>query len=318
MYTLYIQHKDKVFLPIVESGVQWETKRKGSPGKLTFKVIKDSIIDFTEGDAVIFFDGEDKVFYGFIFKKSRDKQGIISVTAYDQLRYLKNKDTYVYTNKTASEVITMLANDFTLNLGDIEETKHKIDSRVEDNQTLFDIIQNALDLTLNATRELYILYDDCGKLTLKNISSMKVGILVDKDTAENFNYETSIDSETYNQIKLVYDNGDAGKREVYIAKDSSNINKWGILQYYEKVNSKQGVKDKADVLLKLYNGATRSLAIKGVVGDSRVRAGCMIAVSLDVGDTKTQSWLLVDKVTHQYSESMHTMDLSLVGGDYSA
>lgn len=35
---------------------------------------------------------------------------------------LKNKDTYVYTNKTASEVIKMVAEDFQLNVGELEDT----------------------------------------------------------------------------------------------------------------------------------------------------------------------------------------------------
>ena len=174
MYALYIHHKHKLFEPVVQSGVQWDTSRKGSPGKLTFSLVKDAVIDFAEGDAVSFYDGETQVFYGFVFKKSRDKSGVIDVVAYDQLRYLKNKDTYVYTNKTASEVVRMLAEDFSLKLGTVEDTRHKIDSRVEDNQTLFDIIQNALDLTLTSTRQLYVLYDNFGRLTLHNISSMKV------------------------------------------------------------------------------------------------------------------------------------------------
>ena len=61
------------------------------------------------------------VFYGFVFIKKRDKDGIISVTAYDQLRYLKNKDTYVYTNKTAGEFIQMVASDFNMQTGTIQK-----------------------------------------------------------------------------------------------------------------------------------------------------------------------------------------------------
>mgnify|MGYP007112105293 CR=1 FL=1 len=103
---LLIQHGNKVFQPVVEEGITWSTERKNTPGQLTFKVIKDDIINFTEGDAVRMKVNGTGVFYGFVFKKKRDKQGIITVTAYDQLRYLKNKDTYVYTNKTASEPVS--------------------------------------------------------------------------------------------------------------------------------------------------------------------------------------------------------------------
>ena len=93
------------------------------------------------------------------------KSDVIQITVYDQLYYLKNKDTYVYTNKTAADVIRMIAEDFQLNVGDLEDTGYTIGSRVEDNQTLFDIIQTALDETLKATSQMYVLYDDVGKLT---------------------------------------------------------------------------------------------------------------------------------------------------------
>ena len=317
-YELLIQHGSKVYQPIVTGEIQWQTERKGVQGSLTFKVVKDATLNFTEGDAVrLKVDGQ-KVFYGFVFQKKRDKEGIITVTAYDQLRYLKNKDTYVYSNKTASEVVQMLAKDFNLQCGTLEDTKFKIESRVEDNQTLFDIIQNALDLTLTSKKEMYVLYDDFGKLTLKNIGNMKVGILIDEDTGENFDYTSSIDGETYNKIKLVYENEETGKREIYIAQDGSHINQWGVLQYFETIDEKVNGKAKADALLSLYNQKTRNLTIKGAFGDVRVRAGTLVAVSLNLGDIIANSFLLVEQAKHTFSESLHTMDLTLRGGEFIA
>lgn len=317
-YELLIQHGNKVYQPIVTGEIQWQTERKGVQGSLTFKVVKDATLNFTEGDSVrLKVDGK-KVFYGFVFQKKRNKDGIITVTAYDQLRYLKNKDTYVYSNKTASEVVQMLAKDFNLQCGTMEDTKFKIESRVEDNQTLFDVIQNALDLTLQNKKEMYVLYDDFGKLTLKNIGNMKVGILIDEDTGENFDYTSSIDGETYNKIKLVYNNEKTGKRETYIAQDSSHINQWGVLQYFETIDEKTNGKAKADALLSLYNQKTRNLTIKGAFGDVRVRAGTLVAVSLNLGDIIANSFLLVEQAKHTFSESLHTMDLTLRGGEFIA
>lgn len=317
-YELLIQHGSKVHQPIVTGEIQWQTERKGKAGSLTFKVVKDSTINFTEGDAVRLKADGKNVFYGFVFQKKRDKEGIITVTAYDQLRYLKNKDTYVYSNKTASEVVQMLAKDFNLQCGTLEDTKFKIESRVEDNQTLFDIIQNALDLTLQNKKEMYVLYDDFGKLTLKNIGNMKVGILIDEDTGENFDYSSSIDGETYNKIKLVYENEESGKREIYIAQDSSRINQWGVLQYFETIDEKTNGKAKADALLSLYNQKTRKLTIKGAFGDVRVKAGTLVAVSLNLGDIVANSFLLVEQAKHSFSESFYTMDLTLRGGEFIA
>jgi hypothetical protein len=315
---LLIQNENKVFQPVIEEGITWETERKGQPGKLTFSIVKDSIINFQEGNAVSFKVDGVKVFYGFVFKKERDKGNLIKVIAYDQLRYFKNKDTYVYANKTAGELIQMIAADFNLNTGTLEDTGFKIASRVEDNKSLFDIVQNALDLTLQSKNKMYVLFDDFGKLTLKNVESMKLNLMIDDETGENFKYASSIDGETYNKIKLSYENEKTGKREIYISQDSSNINKWGVLQYFETIDDKVNGKAKSDALLKLYNKKTRNLTISNAFGDVRVRAGCSIPTKLNLGDINVQNFLLVEKVQHTFNKDEHSMNLTLRGGGFSA
>lgn len=47
-------------------------------------------------------------------KKSRNKGSTIKVVAYDQLRYFKNKDCYVYENLNLAELLKMIANDYNL------------------------------------------------------------------------------------------------------------------------------------------------------------------------------------------------------------
>lgn len=315
---LLIQNGSKVYIPIVEEGITWQTERKGSPGELKFNVLKDAAINFTEGNAVrMKVDGKN-VFYGFIFSKKRDKEGIISVTAYDQLRYFKNKDTYVYTNKTAGEFIKMLASDFQMQTGTLEDTGYKIPSRVEENSTLFDMVQSALDVTLENKKQMYVMFDDFGKITLKNISSMILNLLIDEETGENFIYTSSIDTNTFNKVKLTYENEDTGKRDVYIAQDSNNINNWGVLQYFDTLQKGENGKAKADALLALYNKKTRNLSISKALGDTRVRAGCMIVVQLNLGDVNVQNLMLVEKCKHTFSESEHFMDLTLRGGEFVA
>ena len=317
-YEIIIQNIDELYIPITEEGIVWKTERKGVPGQLDFKILDDGEIKIEEGNAVSFKVNGEKVFYGFVFTLKRDKDKLISVTCYDQLRYLKNKDTYVYNNKTAGEIIKMIAEDFEMNCGDIEDTGYKIPSRVEDNTTLFDMIQNALDLTLENKKEMYVLYDEFGKLTLKNISSMTLDILIDEETAENCDYTSSIDSNTYNKIKLTFDNDKTGKRDIYISQDGDNINRWGILQYFETIKEGENGKAKADALLSLYNQKTKSLSISNAFGDVRVRAGSMIVVKLDLGDVKLNNFMVVEKCKHEFKNDEHFMDLNLRGGIFNA
>ena len=321
---ILIQNGENIYFPIVQEGIEWETERKGNPGKLSFKVLNDNNISFEEGNPVRMSVDNENVFYGFAFSKKTSKDQIISVTCYDQLRYLKNKDTYTYTNKTAGDVVRMIANDFYLNIGEIENTNYIIANRVEDNSTLFDIIQNSLDLTLTNRGQLYVLYDNFGKIMLKNINNMRVMdnlgniLMIDIDTAGDYDYSSSIDSNTYNKIKLVYENNDSGTRDVFIAQDTSNINKWGVLQYFDKINENTNGSAKANALLSLYNKKTRTLQIKNCLGDIRVRAGSMLIVCLNLGDVQLKNWMIVEKARHKFDNKEHLMDLTLIGNNFTA
>lgn len=313
-----IQNGQTIYYPVIEGGATWDTERKGVPGKLVFTVIKDSEVNFQEGNAVMMkIDGQ-KVFYGFVFGKKRDKQQNIKVTAYDQLRYFKNKDTYVYSNKRLDEVVKMIASDFRLNLGTLENTGLKIATRVEQNKTLFDIVQTAHDITLQNVKKMFVLYDDYGKLTLKNVESMKLDLLIDEETGENFDYSSSIDGETYNKIKLAYENEKTGKREIYIAQHTKNQNEWGILQFFDTIKEGINGKAKADAILQLYNQKTRNLSIKKAFGDIRVRGGSAVIVGLNLGDMIVQKNMMVEKVKHTFEENEHWMDLTLRGGEFIA
>lgn len=306
---LLVQGADGAQDLVTLDGITLESERRGSPAKLTFTVLKDATANFPEGAQVQLKVDGTGVFNGYVFQKSRDKEQRITCTAYDQLRYFKNKDTYLYTNKTASEVLQLVAKDFNLSLGTVEDTGYRIAQRIEDSQTLFDIVLNALDLTTANTSRLYILFDDFGKICLKNAANMKLDILVDKTTAENFDYSTSIDSDTYNQIKLVQENEEKGVREVYVARDNTNVGNWGILQYYDTVPEGANAQNMVNAYLKLKNRKTRNLTIKGILGDVRVRAGCSLPVVLDLGDIQLNKYLVCDHVTHHFSADHHSMDI---------
>lgn len=120
------------------------------------------------------------------------------------------------------------------------------------------------------------------------------------------------------RIKLIYDNEDTGQRDVYIAQDSNNMNAWGVLQYYDTLQKGENGQAKVDALLSLYNKKTRKLTIKGAIGDTRVRAGSMVVVIMDLGDVKLQNLMLVETCKHTFKLDEHTMELKLRGGEFIA
>lgn len=310
---LTIQSNGKVFSPPVKDEIKIEWERSGVPGKLTFTTIKVDGMAFEEGDPVCFYYDNKNIFMGYVFTKKRDKQHHIEVTCYDQLRYFKNKFSYVFENKTATQIIQSLCQDFNLHTGTMENTYYPIATVAEENKSAFDIALQVLEDTLTNTGNMFVLYDDFGNLTLKNAANMISSTLIFENSAENFDYTSSIDDETYNSIILYY-KGENESIKIFPASSKDTINKWGTLRYFEEVKSPTIGASKAQALLKLYNKKTRSLQIKEAFGDATVRGGTLIPVRLDLGDIQANNYMLVQKVTHKFKEDQYTMDLTLEGG----
>lgn len=317
--TLIISNNNKLYQPVVLDDIQWSTERSGSAGKLTFKVVCDDNLKIEEGNQIAFRWNDSKIFLGYVFKISLDETGVLSIIAYDQLRYFKSKDTYVVTDQRADEVIrdiaTVYAKINSSQLGTIETTKYTIPSLVEDGESLFDIIADCLDAELLNSGEMYVLYDDYGKLSLKNIASMKLNVLIDENTGQNYSFSSDIDENTYNQIVLTYDDENTGKRKYFMKRDEKTISKWGLLQYYDTLQDGENGSEKAETLLKLYNNKTRSFKVSNAIGDCRVRAGVMVPVLLDLKLCKIAKWMLVESCKHTFKNNEHWMDLQLRGGD---
>lgn len=321
-FELLINHNGAIQFPPVEEGAKLVWERRGSPGRLQFTVINDGNLNFAEGDPVKLTVNGTPLFYGFVFTKRRDKEKAIEVVAYDQIRYLKNKDTIVEEDLKASELLKRIAGDFRLQLGEVADTGYVIRQIDEANQTLLDILQNALVETTQNTGKMYVLYDDVGKLCLRDTESLRLDLLINSAVAEDYSYTSSIDDQTYNKINLAFEDKKSGMRQRFIAQDGEHINQWGVLQLFEELKSDQGAAALAEAKLKLYNQKTRRLTIKNALGDVRVRGGSLVGLSLNLGDIIANQYLLVDKVTHSFKGDEHLMDLTLigngVGGDFVA
>jgi len=310
-YELFIQKGIKVYQPSTLDGITLELEEWGTPGKLTFTVLKDNIINFSEGSTVILRVNGKGVFYGYVFTKSRSDHDKINVTAYDQLRYFKNSDTYVYKNKKASDVLKMVASDYRLQTGEISDTGFVIASRIEDNKTLFDIMKEALDITEKNTGKKYILYDNFGYISLVNIDRMKTNLLLN-DESLSFDYSSSIDS-AYNKIQIYSDNKDTNIREKYIYQNGANISAWGILQKTEKIEEDSSAKIQGETLLAEYNKVTRTLSVV-TFGNIYVRPGSSVFVSLNLGDIIQNEYMTVTKSVHTFNDNDYSMNLTLKGG----
>jgi hypothetical protein len=216
----------------IAKDLTWTTTRVGRPASLEFTLIGSAIFQekafgVNNGDIVRVRLKDANVFYGYVFSVDRNQNAEWSVKAYDQVRYLLNKETYVFKNCTTGDVIRKIAADFGLKVGRIDDTGYRIPSMVEDGQTLLDIIEKANTLTMASTGRFFVFYDDFGELSLRDVTRFVPEFYIgDKSLMTEYDYSLDIDSNTYNRIKLYRNNQETGKREVFMAQDSANIARW--------------------------------------------------------------------------------------------
>jgi len=303
-----------VYEPVIVDRCEIELCRSGYAGKAIFRVLKDRTIDFTEGNEVSIFVNDVSFFKGYVFTKTRDKEDIITVLCYDQIRYLKNRGTYTFDYKKASDIVRIIAGDFRIECGNIEDSGYVIEMRTEDNKTLLDIIQNAVDITYENTGKLFVLYDNFGKLSFSEAGKLACNYLASRKTAEDFDYSSSIDKNVYNQIRLTL-KGRKGIIQEYVKKNDDDISRWGMLQYTGSIDDGENGNEKAKKLLEIYGKKKRSFSIKGAFGDTSIRGGSIIYVNYgEMGDIFIDEKMIVEKVSHVFEQGRHTMNLELKGG----
>lgn len=298
----------------VTTSVTYTTQRTGAPGKLTMNLVKGHNNSFNEGDAVKFTVNGIPVFSGFVFTQGLTRFGDLTVTAYDQIRYLRAKESYIFQAMEAGQIIQKLAGDFQLRTGTIEATGYQIPLFIKENKTMLDMISEAVMETTYNTGKVYVFYDDSsGGLSLRLAENLKVNSMIGTASLLNdYTYKTDIDADTYNRIKLVRPNEATGRTDVYLFQDSDTIAAWGTLQYYSTVDEEMNeaqIKQKASTMLAYYNRVLKTLTIEAI-GVPELRAGGMVLINIpQLGSISKNKFVLLDKVTHTFQQNNHTMQM---------
>ncbi|CAD5900543.1 hypothetical protein [Carnobacterium maltaromaticum] len=297
------------------SDVEWVTDIDFQPGKLQFDLLMDKNVQVNHGDIIRFKVAGQGIFLGKVFVKKRSQKSVWSITAYDQMRYLKNEDTTVFGALPSHDVFAKICRDNELPYKIVDRSGWNVPATIQDKKSLFTMIQNALDLTLVHYGMWYIIRDRFGVLEHVALNSLVTKLVIgDYSLATDYDFQSSID-DAANQIKLTRDNKETAKREVYIVKDSQNINYWGKLQYHETVKENMNeaqIAKQAEMLLKAKNNETKTLKV-GCIGDQSISAGSGIVLmltDLEAEGFKKQQLAIVSKCSHKWGET-HTMDLTL-------
>ena len=305
------------------SDLEITTHIQDDPGKAKFTIVSpNSPVAFNEGAGVEIRLNGYGIFKGYVFEKSiTNEKYKMEVTAYDQLRYLKNKDAMAFSGLRSDQIFSQICDKYVLKYEVVDKSDYICTAKSNDNVTLYEMIQKSLDDILVNTGEWFIIIDDFGTLKHINVYSLQPQILIgDNSGLSEFKYVTSIDKDVYNQIALYRDDKESGARKVVIINDSSkgeqsNLLQWGVLQLYEKVDENvtdAQMRTKATSLLDLYNHPSRSLTLTAI-GHEKVRAGSILQVNIKniANMAINNEVVLVTDCTHKINDSIHTMELTV-------
>lgn len=294
-----------------------KTERAGSAATLT-----GELADVTEhmprmGATVrLKVDGQ-LIFYGHVFQTTLDKFGVLSFTAYDILRYLKNTFSAYYPGTyKIRDVITDIAIANNLSVGTLAEAPTQGRALMIDNESGLDVISRLVDIGTILSGRILVFYAQGRDLRLSYADEMIADVLVgDNSLATEYTLSTSIDEDTYNQIFLYRESESSGCRHPATASDDNNTRKWGVLRLTEAVDdvmSNEQLNDRAKKMLQMKNRELKGMSITalGVVG---LRAGMMINIHFpSLRDTiSRKQTVILDTVTHNFEDGNHTMTLEV-------
>lgn len=304
---------DTLDLSTCSTQVSWSTQRTGTPGTLKFTYIRTPACRLEEGDVIRFSVDGVVQFYGWVFRRGLDRWGPVDVTCYDRLRYLKANASYSFYGQSAGDIIKQIAEDFELDVGELADTGYKLPSLIMQDKSCIDIINTAIQKTLLNTGKVFVFYDSGDGLALKEANDLKTDIVIgDYSLMTNYSFDSSIDSQTYNSVKLVRPNKKTGKADVFLQKDSETIGKWGLLQLYQTVDEAANdaqVEEQAKVSLEYYDRVLQQLKFSSL-GIPGLRAGALLLVQIaDLDGEPFNRYVMLEKVDHTFQNDTHTMEL---------
>ena len=139
--------------------IRWKGRKGSSSRTLTVQLVDDngykhaqSEIDVEQGQQCLFYYNGEELFRGIIMTQTQNNNKRLTFTAYDNGIYLaNNKDTFIYENKTASDIFRDCCTRLGLPIGEVAECTYKIPELTKPKTTAFDTIIDALSLDFDAT-----------------------------------------------------------------------------------------------------------------------------------------------------------------------
>ncbi|MDR1629602.1 MAG: hypothetical protein LBS36_05245 [Oscillospiraceae bacterium] len=299
---------------LVES-YQW-SGRKDSAARTLRVVLADhetlkdkrTGIDVEEGHQCVFLHDGKELFRGMFMRQEQNQKRMMTLTAYDNGIYLSNnKDSFSYTNKTASFVFRDVCTRFGIPFKDVADTKYIVEELPKPMTTGFDVICDALETTHDATGKRYSVVCENGTLRLiRRTDNMVQWVIGSGENLTSFTYSRDIEK-IKTRIKLLgKDNSVAAQRI-----NSEIEKKIGIFQEVSSAGTdltQAKLTELIDSMMKEQGEPERVLSLDAE-GIPEIVSGLCVFVKIPYLDLKRSFY--VESDSHSFQGGRHTMKLTL-------
>ena len=296
-------------------------------GTMEISCVRDREVDLVNGDILSLKVDGVPMFYGWIFKKDLSAYDSVKYKAYDIKKYLAYKDADITGNETINEFFERICKMAGIPYKVVHTSSYKIPTKIHDGETYNTMLQYAIDQTFAGTGLRFCVRANGPTLELVECGQQQLNILIgDRSLLTDYQYSTDIEN-TYNAFKLERELGSEEqkklneaqkvlKRKEFVKHDPENIKKWGILQYFEKMDSKWTdvqLNQRLEILNSTYNRETKELKLE-CLGNTECIAGNMVPVLIsDLEEEKVaqNQYSLITSASHTITHNDHTMSLDV-------
>lgn len=321
------QHTVRVLLQKAD-GTVWECEAigdlslsmsKNAATSLSGTLFRREATAKNEESIILLLDGE-PYFWGYIDHVSGGEEYLMNFDATDQIKFLVSNDrTQNYGEITLSEFTRRVLADLKVNnLGTIDESGHVLPEIVMQQTKVLDQIVDCINKTYDATGRKYFLYDECHILTLRSQKSMTINetqFQVNVFNTGSYSWEED-SSGVYTAVKAYSQTEDGeGNNTVEVQNDEA-VARYGYRLREITVQDGEDPLSVAQNTLDELSKPAKKLSVSNVIGDTRIRAGCVIYVDLySWSDSKSPDrivgWYEVDSCSHTISGGTHFMNMDL-------
>ena len=297
------------------SRIRWRGRKGASSRTLEITFIDDdgykrdrTGLNVEEGHSVIFFWKGEELFRGMFITQDQSRRKLLTAKAYDVgIRLANNKDTFCYTNKTATEIFIDVCGRFGIPTGEVADTGYTIPELPKPKTTGWDVICDALALTYKATGVRYYPTAQGERMSLlerrRNILQWVVETGVN---LEDYTLTKSIERVRTRIVLL------SGEGEVLAQAQNSGLEeKLGIFQEVLRIDDEMNegqLEQLVNATLAENNAATQNLSIQAL-GQTDVIAGRGVFVAINPLDVSKSFY--VERDSHTFDRRYHSMTLDL-------